>query len=189
MPIVDRAALLRCLLRPESGIFGRREADDTAEGVVAGGTVGELYRIAAEPLPELSAVDARKVRGRAAHVLERLWEDMPWEFEPFAERFCRQDFVACTHAGARRSFAKIMAGLLAEREPDTATLEPIATAAAEWAADPRTKPGTKVWAMEILKLSRPHLEWVAELWEDMVALQLADASPSLLSRHRNHWPA
>lgn len=180
---MTRGELMRLLM----GDFRAHFADDLAARVLEAGALGALYAFAAEPCAGLSADGRHKLSFRSAWVLERIYFGARERFEPFADRFCRVDFPACTDPGARRHFGKIMADLLPRRTPDPEVWNTVAETAAEWAVDPAAKVAVRIWAVEILKACRTRVPWVADSWDDLVGLQLNASSPGLRARWRNSW--
>lgn len=175
---------LICLL---CGDFGARFADRTADAVLRADAVGVLYMLAAEPCMELPAPVRHKLAFRSTWVLERICFGARERFEPFADRFCRVDFHACSDPGARRHFGKIMADLLGRFSPSPEVWDAIAETAAEWAVEPAAKAAVRIWAVEILKSCRAHVPWVADAWDDLVEAQVHAASPAIRARLRNSW--
>ena len=175
------------LLRSLSGRFGARFADRTASDVLRADAVGLLYVLATEPRSEWPAEVRHKSAFRGAYVLERIYFGARERFEPFVDRFCRVDFHACTDPGARRHFGKIMADLLTRVEPVPEVWEAIAETAAGWAVDPASKVAVRIWAVEILKVCRAHVPWIADSWDDLLETQRNALSPGLLARLRNSW--
>lgn len=178
------------LIRALSDRWQEHFADGMARRVCDAGAVGALYRLAAGPDDRLGTLPKparRKVRFRAAYVLERVWFSAPRCFLPYAEDFCRRAFPACTDPSARRHFGKIMVELLQRVHPDLEVLERIAETAAGWAVEPGSKVAVRVWAMEVLKACRDRVGWVDESWEDLVEAQAAGATPGIGSRLRRSW--
>lgn len=169
------------------GDFSAQFADRVAAVVLRADAVEQLYALVAEPCGDLPADVRHKLAFRGAYVLERICFGDRDRFEPFVDRFCRVDFHACTDPGARRHFGKIMADLLARFSPASEVWAAIAETAAEWAVDPAAKVAVRIWALEILKICRAHVSWVAESWDDLVALQAEASTPGILARVRNNW--
>jgi len=172
-----------------TGDFGARFADGLAARVLEADAVGSLYALAAEPCTGLSADGRHKLSFRSAWVLERIYFGARERFEPFADRFCRVDFHACSDPGARRHFGKIMADLLVRRTPAPEIWDSVAETAAEWAVDPAAKVAVRIWAVEILKACRSRVPWVADSWDDLVETQLNASSPGIRARLHNSWKA
>lgn len=146
-----------------------------------------LYEVATDSHPMLSRPLRHRILFRSAYVLERICFEEPAHFAPCIVRFCRSGFHACADSGAQRSFAKIMAHLLATGCPDPQSLEPIAQTAMAWALDPRSKPAVRIWAVEVLKRCRKRVEWVAASWEDLLETLARDATPAVEARMRSGW--
>lgn len=180
---MTRDELTTRLTRPFRSDFAANEA----RHVVEEEAVALLYEMATQPPPELPRVLRERMAFRAAYVLEYLFFHYPDRFAPYRARFCERDFAACTFAGARRHFAKIMAHLLPATELAEATLECIANAAAWWAIDPKAKVAVQIWCVEILQQCRTRCDWVDDLWEDLLANLSAKASPAIAARMRNNW--
>ncbi len=172
-----------------TGDFGARFADDLAARVLEADALGSLYAFATEPCAGLSAVGRHKLSFRSAYVLERIYFGARERFEPFADRFCRVDFHACTDPGARRHFGKIMADLLARFSPAPEIWDAVAATAAGWAIDPAAKVAVRIWAVEILKICRARVPWIADSWDDLVETQLNAPTPGLCARWRGSWQA
>ncbi len=176
-----------------SGRFHANFADSLAVRILAEDAVGLLYDTATCEHPELPAAIRHKVLFRSAYILERIFFAAPECFRPFEVRFVEQDFSACNDASSRRHFAKIMAHLLPQilAKPSSDFMSPsldaIAGAAADWVAAPGAKVGMQVWAVEILLCCRPHVGWVAEMWDDLLEMLSAEATPGIASRMRRNW--
>lgn len=164
-------------------------ADEAASRVLDAGAVGDLYRLVTSPLSEIPKPLRHKLLFRGAYVLERVYFRDRSAFAPWAEDFCRSAFPACTDPSARRHFGKIMVDLLEHAGPDAPTLDRIAETAAGWAADPSTKIAVRIWAVEVLKRCRGRVAWVEEVWNDLLELQSAGATPGIESRMRRSWRA
>lgn len=175
------------------GTFRENFADDLAARILAADAEAALYAAATSGHPDLSAPVRHKVLFRSAYVLERIYFTVPERFRPFEAGFLERDFIACTDASARRHFAKIMADLLERRlaephgRPALQTLERIAEAAAEWTSAPTTKVAVRVWTVEILRICRPQVGWVAEMWDDLLEMLVHDATPGIAARLRRDW--
>lgn len=186
---MTREELIRRLTgRPESGCalptdFATRLADE----VELSGAFGLLYDAATAPPADLPKAQRHAIVFRAAWVVERIYFRAPERFAPWCARFCTHDFAAATDPSARRSFGKMMADLLGRHDPGTEALDRIASAAAEWLIDPRTKVAVRIYAIELLGRCRQRLPWVAEAWGDLLAAATADATPAIASRMRNRW--
>lgn len=170
-----------------TGPFFEHFADVVAAQVLAGGNFSTLYELAVDASESLPAAVRHRMAFRGAYVVERIYFTAPQVFAPCVSRFCQQDFPACTDAGARRSFAKIMAHLLREVVPEAEDLDWIAETAAQWAVDPKTKIAVRIWCVEILRLCRERCPWVGEMWDDLLATLEHDASPAIVTRMRNGW--
>lgn len=177
------------LIRLLCGDFGARFADRAASDVLRADAVGLLYMLAAEPCMELPTPVRHKLAFRSAWVLERICFGDRRRFEPFADRFCRVDFHACSDPGARRHFGKIMADLLGRFSPAPEVWDAIAETAAGWAVEPAAKVAVRIWAVEVLKVCRTQVPWVADAWDDLLETQLGASSPGLAARLRNSWKA
>ena len=178
-----------------SGHFHENFADTVAARILAEDAAETLYAAATSKHTELPAAVRHKVLFRSAYVLERIFFAAPERFRLFEARFVEHDFSACDDASARRHFAKIMAHLLPRMlaaspdcfYPSPPYLDHIAEAAAEWVAAPGAKVGMQVWAVEILRCCRPHVGWVAEMWDDLLEMLSAEATPGIASRMRRNW--
>lgn len=167
--------------------FFRDFVRQTADRVAADGACELLYDTATAPHAELPAAVRHRVLFRSAWVLETLWLEHPAWFEPFADRFFRVDFPACTDASARRSFGKIMVFLLRAGLPEPPVLERIAESAAAWAVEPGVKPAVRIRCVEILACCRGRVAWVDGLWDDLLETVGADAAPSVAVRMHKSW--
>lgn len=170
-----------------TGPFFEHFADKVAARVLADGDFALLYELAVDSSESLSAAVRHRMAFRGAYVVERIYFMAPQTFAPCVSRFCERDFLACTDAGARRSFAKIMAHLLREVVPEVEDLDRIAETAAQWAIDPKTKIAVRIWCVEILRLCRERCPWVGEMWDDLLVTLEHDASPAIASRMRGVW--
>ncbi|WP_295935414.1 hypothetical protein [uncultured Alistipes sp.] len=162
-------------------------ANTIAMKVCEGDALHLLYQTVTSPNAELPRSVRHKVLFRGAYVLEKIYFGFPEVFLPFADPFCRCDFSACSDASARRHFAKIMADLLGYYKPDAESLERIAEAAAQWAVDTRAKVAVRIWAVEVLKHCRTRVDWVADIWDDIVETLSYDATPGIDVRMRKSW--
>jgi len=161
----------------------------TASAVVEADAVGLLYALATEPCMGLPASERHRLLVRSAWTLERICLGAHERFEPFADRFCRVDFHACSDPGVRRHFGKIMADFLSRSCPVPEILDAIAGTAAGWAVDPAAKTAVRVWAVETLKACRTQVPWAADSWDDFVEVQARASSPGIRARLRNSWKA
>ena len=170
-----------------TGPFFEHFADIVAARVLADGDFAALYESATD-IPESFPTALRhRMAFRGAYAVERIYFIAPDTFAPYVPRFCQQDFPACTDAGARRSFAKIMAHLLRDVVLDAETLDRIAETAAQWAIDPKTKIAVRIWCVELLRLCRERCSWVGEMWDDLLETLKHDASPAIACRMRGVW--
>ena len=159
-------------------------AADRARAAVGGGAVPHIYRLATGNVPAgLPAVKKEQVNFRAAYVLERIFFDHPECFTPYRERFF-SDFPATDNESAKRHFSKIMLHLLKKQKPEAETCEKIAEACAAWTADPKTRVGVKVWAVEILLALRDEVAWLDEALPDIMEPLGRDPSPGMQVRLR-----
>ncbi len=170
-----------------TGPFFEHFADMVATRVLADGDFATLYELATDIPESLPAASRHRMAFRGAYAVERIYFTAPDTFAFCVSRFCQRDFPACTDAGARRSFAKIMAHLLREVVLDAGTLDRIAETAAQWAIDPKTKIAVRIWCVEILRLCRERCSWVGETWDDLLVTLEHDASPAIASRMRGVW--
>ena len=175
------------LIEALTGRFYADFADALAARVAAAGAFGTLYAVAAAPPEALPEPLRHRVAFRGAYVLERLYFESPEAFGPYADRFCRADFAACSDPSARRHFGKIMADLLGRYAPDAEALGRIAEAAGSWAVDPDAKVAVRIWAVEVLRRCRDRVPWVADAWDDLLAALALDGAPGIASRLRHKW--
>lgn len=161
--------------------------EQTARRFVSEADLEQLYALVTTRNEHLPQAVRHKVFFRGAYVLEWIYFEDPSRFTPFAERFFRSDFAACTDASARRHFTKIMTHLLGCHAPGRTSLERIADAAGEWAVDPRAKVAVRIGAVEVLKRCRDSVGWVDESWEDLLAAMEHDATPGIRCRMRKSW--
>lgn len=180
---MTKEELIACL----SGEFYENFAEETAARVCGAGAAGLLYAVVTSSLGKYPKPVRHKVWFRGAYVLEKIYFTAPELFMPSVDRFCREDFPACTDASARRHFAKIMADLMRHYEPAPDCLDRIADTAAQWMLDPAAKVSVKVWTVEILKCCRQRVGWVAESWEDLLETLQKDATPGIECRMRKSW--
>ena len=162
-------------------------ADEMARRVLDADAVGLLYAAATSAHRELPKPVRHKVLFRGAYVLEKIYFGSPALFMPYADAFCRRDFPECADASARRHFAKMMADLLGRRTPEPAVLDRIAEAAAQWAVEPGMKVAVRIWAIEVLKHCRGRVDWVAEIWGDVMETMSHGATPGIECRMRKSW--
>ena len=123
---------------------------------------------------------------RSAHTLEYIYFNYHNLFTPFQERFLI-DFTLCQNSSAKRHFSKIMADLLKQNTPNLDQIESIAEVAANWVADPKVRVAVKIWSMSILKILRPKVAWLNEIWEDLEAMMINNATPAIEDRLRRGW--
>ena len=162
-------------------------ADCAARQVLGAGAVELLYGLVTARNDQLARSVRHKVFFRGAYVLDRIYFGDSSHFGPFAAKFCREDFAACSDPSARRHFTKIMADLLRTYSPAQADLERIADAAAQWAIDPEAKVAVKIGAVEVLKCCRERIDWVAESWDDLLSALEQGATPGIENRLRKSW--
>lgn len=170
-----------------TGPFFEHFADIVAARVLADGDFAALYESTTDIPESFPAAVRHRMAFRGAYVVERIYFTAPQIFAPCVSRFCERDFPACIDAGARRSFAKIMAHLLREVVQEAAILDRIAETAAQWTVDPKTKIAVRIWCVEILRLCRERCSWVGEMWDDLLATLEHEASPAIATRMRNGW--
>ncbi len=182
--MMTRDTLFELLLRER---FGREFVRQTAARIAEKGAWSLIYDTATAPHTELPAAVRHRLLLRSAWVLENLWSAHPAHFAPFADRFCRVDFSACTDASARRCMTKIMTSLLRSNLPEPQLLDRIAESAAAWAVEPAAKPAVRIGCVEILKRVRGRVAWVDGLWDDLIETLGADAPPSIAVRMRKSW--
>lgn len=144
-----------------------------------------LYELAANP-PKMDRSTEKVVMFRSAYVLNRICFDYPHLFEPYSERFF-DDFPHCRNESAKRHFGRIMAHLLKSHTPTASQAELIAESAAAWLANPKAKVAVKLWAMEVLIALRERVEWLDEMWDDIIAVAIKHPTPAIESRMRNKW--
>lgn len=146
--------------------------------------VGVLYEVAAGKVrPSLPPVKREQLYFRAAYVLEVIFFDYPELFAPYTERFFA-DFPDTGNNSAKRHFAKIMAHLLKKRKPGGEFCEKIAEACATWTTDSKIRVGVKVWAMEVLLLLKPDVDWIEELLPGILETLMRDPSPAAIAGWR-----
>lgn len=205
---MTREELLRALSEP----FYTDFADTTAMTIRRADAVALLYAVATDAHADLPKAVRHKVLFRGAYVLERIYFADPARFAPYADCFCRHDFPACEDASARRHFTKIMTHLLGRSRqdsapiepaecrhnpdaaptdlpsyhPDSATLDAIAQAAARWAVDPAARVAVRIGAVEVLRACRDRIEWIADIWDDILQMLRNEATPGIEAR-RKKW--
>lgn len=180
---MTREELVALLAERWSGGFADREAAQV-RAVQTHDAVAQLYALAAHPPAELPAARRHAVAWRAAYVLERIFFCDREAFDPVAADFCRAGFPSCTDPSVRRHFGKIMAHLLVGYDPGAEVLDAVAERAAEWTVDPKTRPAVRVWTLEVLRLCRGRVEWVDDVWDDLVATLAESPSPAVAVRLR-----
>ena len=180
---MTREELIKLLSEP----FCENFATETALLIRDAGATGLLYEVVASEDRDLPKPVRHKVLFRGAYVLERIYFGSRELFMPNAADFCQNAFPVCSDASARRHFGKIMADLLRYYTPELSSLDRIAEVAAEWAVDPQSRVSVRVWAVEVLKLCRTRVGWVAESWDDIMEAMAIDATPGIESRMRTSW--
>lgn len=180
---MTKEELIACL----TGDFYDNFAEETAARICDAAAAGLLYETVTSLLEEFPKPVRHKVWFRGAYVLEKMYFTTPGLFVPCLERFCSEDFPACTDASARRHFAKIMADLLRHYDPAPDCLDRIADTAAQWLLDPDAKVAVRVWTVEILKCCRERVGWVADTWEDLLETLQKEATPGIECRMRKSW--
>ncbi len=161
-------------------------AASAAARVIEMNAVAELYALATEEIATLPTVKRRAVMWRSGYILEFIYFHHRELFEPFRKRFM-SDFTRCTNPSSMRSFSKIMADILKYHRPTADQQEAIAQCVAEWVADPKVKVAVKVWSMSILQTLRPEIEWIEEIWEDIVAMLTNNSTPAIEVRLKRGW--
>ena len=161
-------------------------AASAATRVIEMNAVTELYTLATEEVTTLPTAKRRVVMWRSGYILEFIYFHHRELFEPFKERFI-SDFTNCTNPSSMRSFSKMMADILKHHLPTAEQQEAIAQCAAEWVSDPKVKVAVKVWSMSILQTLRPEVEWVEEIWEDIVTMLTNNPTPAIEVRHKRGW--
>lgn len=164
--------------------FEEHFAAVTARRIREADAVEVLYDLVVHPSAEWSRERRHRLLFRGAYVLEQIYFGDPGRWTPLVTDFCRRDFAAAEDASQRRHFAKIMADLLHRNSVPVADLGPIAETAAAWAVDPAMPVAVKVWALDILMQCRGRVEWVGELWSDLIETLERDASPGMVCRLR-----
>lgn len=167
--------------------FRAQFADLFAARVRAADALDALYAVAVSPHEGMAEEKRHKVLFRSAYVLDRIYFADPASFAPFAASFCRRDFPSCADASARRHFTRIMAHLLGRFDPPSEQLDRIACAAAEWAVDPAARVAVRIGAVEVLKACRGRVDWVDDVWEDLLETMALGATPGIESRMRKTW--
>lgn len=120
---------------------------------------------------------------RASYALEHAALSDPEGFAPYHGRFV-DNFHAVTNPSAHRHYAKIMAVLLRKgrlRLTDEQAQQ-VAETTFDRLIDPRTKPGVRVWTMDILEILSARLPWIAEPLYDTIRRLTETGSPALCSR-------
>ena len=120
---------------------------------------------------------------RAAYALETAFFRHPETFAPFYGRFV-SDFSKAVHPSVHRHYGKIVAWLLKRKKvrlsvPET---ERLAETACLRLVDETSKVAVRVWALEILDLLAPQVEWVADELPAIAERLSLDPSPALLCR-------
>ncbi len=148
--------------------------------------VADLYLLATDNTLPLAKVQKQQIIFRSAYTLEYIYFNYPDLFTPFKERFLT-DFVLCQDPSAKRHFAKIMTDVLKFHTLDTEQIEPIAEVVVDWISDPKVKVAVKVWSMAILKILRPELAWVDEIWVDLEEMMTHNLTPAISVRIKRGW--
>lgn len=172
-----------------TGPFHADFADTLAARVREAGALDALYAAATSRHETLSREMRHRALFRSAYVLDRIFFADPDLFAPFAATFCHDGFAACADPSARRHLTKIMAALLGGYSPPEGDMERIAAAAAEWAVDPAAKVAVRIGAVEVLRVCRGRVDWVEEVWEDLLETLALDATPGIDCRMRKRWKA
>ncbi len=167
--------------------FYENFADNAARRVLDAEAFDRLYELVVSELPNLPRYTRHVIHFRGAYVLERIYFSNPELFAPYAARFCRTDFPACKDPSARRHFTKIMSDLLRTYNPGAESWTAIADAAAEWVVDPAMKVAVRIWAVDVLRLCKGKVAWVAESWDDILETMTHDATPGIMCRLRKGW--
>ena len=134
----------------------------------------------------LSTIDRAKVAFRAAYALENaFFIDQELFIAKYIDRFM-ETFTLIKNSSAHRHFGKIMATLLHTQrlKPTIEQASFIAETTAQWLADPKSRVAVKIWALEILNLLAPQVEWVNELLPDAIGLLSINPTPGIRVRLR-----
>ena len=148
--------------------------------------VAKLYDIATDNGLDLPTPLKRNVLFRSAYTLEYIYFNYPEHFTPFRERFYI-DFCNCENPSAKRHFAKMMADILKHHSPTIEQTEAIAETSADWISNPKIKIAVKIWAMSILRILRPNISWVDEIWEDLEMSLQKISTPAIEVRRKRGW--
>ena len=166
--------------------FYKNFAATTATKVIELNGVAQLYSLATDNTLALSKIQKQNVIFRSAYTLEYIYFNYPDLFIPFREQFMT-DFVLCQNSSAKRHLSKMMADLLKYHTPTTEQIEAIAEASANWVAEPTVRVAVKVWSMSILKILKPKVSWIDDIWEDLEGMLVKDATPAIKVRLKRGW--
>jgi hypothetical protein len=137
----------------------------------------------AEAIGLASHPDAR-VAFRAAWALEWAYFSAPEGLLPHIDIFV-EAFLKSDNGSVHREYLKILCDIQCRRivEFDDIQRVRIVEKAFDLLISPATKPGVKVWCMDILSSAPPHLDWVGEaLTEALHRILESDPSPGLANR-------
>jgi len=141
--------------------------------------------IESHQLPFPSVVQT-KIAFRAAYALENaFFIDMERFVSNNIDTFI-ETFPLATNRSVHRHFGKMMATLLHTKRliPTSEQASSIAETAALWLSDPKSRVAVKIWALEVLKLLTPQVNWVKELLPDAIGLLSQHPSPAMSVRIR-----
>ena len=151
----------------------------------------DLYQIAFDlaiesKLLPLPSTERAKVAFRAAYALENAFFIAPERFSPYLNIFIKA-FPMVKNRSVHRHFGKMMATLLHTKrlEPTSEQASSIAETAALWLSDSKSRVAVKIWALEILKLLTPQVDWVAELLPDAIGMLSQNPTPAIRVRLRH----
>lgn len=127
----------------------------------------------------LSHTDRKKVRFRAAYILETVYFNYPRSFAPYKNRLI-DDFMVITSESAKRHYGKIVYHILNCGEiPGADKCSDIARTCVLWATEPKVRVAVVIWAMEILLLLCPRVDWVQEVVDELLDTLSRNPTPAM----------
>ena len=131
--------------------------------------------------------DLPRVEFRAAYVLEYIYFYDNNLLTPFYDKFFYL-FPKVTNGSTKRHFAKILTDILKNNRyrGDIDRIDDIAAACVEWIIDKKVRVAVKVWAVESLILLREDVNWLPEMFNEVLD-QLSVNPSSGLKVRLSRW--
>ncbi|MDR2885924.1 MAG: hypothetical protein LBU95_03985 [Rikenellaceae bacterium] len=177
-------------------ITNPQELEATLSGPIPPGRLARVYGqdIARHGLwaDALRLAAAGTAKGPAAHLafhagwaLEFAYFADPAGFAPYTAQFL-EDFPTVQNPSVHRHYTKILCDLLRRGavQPTPAQAEVIAERCFDFLIDATVKIGVKMWAMDVLEMLVPRVEWIGEHLREVIEQQMEGGSPGMVSHGR-----